>query len=239
VRERLPFVLRQVRRRNDVGLYRLRESGVAIALRHGTPDMNTLEEIFRMGHYTIPEPVTDLLDATDRPLEVVDLGANVGLFGAYVLGRYPSARIVAFEPHPANAALLRRVIEANGLEDRWQLVEAAAAAGDGSVEFSGDFNTGRVGDGGFEVPAVDIFPFLARADLAKIDIEGAEWALFADERAKSLSPRVVALEHHPYLSPGDPKEKAHEFLGRAGYETVDQELHGPPGHGMVWGWKTE
>jgi FkbM family methyltransferase len=240
VRERLPFVLHQIRRRNDVGSYHLRESGVAIVLRHGTPDMNTLEEIFRMGHYEIPKPVTELLAAIDRPLQVVDLGANVGLFGAYVLGRYPDARIVAFEPHPANAALLRRVIEANGPGDRWELVEAAAAASDGSVEFSGDFNTGRVGEGGFSVPAVAIFPYLAGVDLAKIDIEGAEWELFADERSTSLSSRVVALEHHPYLCPGDsPKQKAHEFLGRAGYETVDQKLHGPPGHGMVWGWKSE
>lgn len=238
VRERMAFTIRQVRRRNDVGIYRVKSSGVAIALRHGTPDMNTLEEIFRMGHYDIPQPAKERLDGFDRPLQVVDLGANIGLFSAYVLGLYPDARIVGFEPHPANAALLRRVIEANGLGERWQLIEAAAAASDGVVEFSGDFNTGRVGEGGLTVPAVDAFPYLEGADLAKIDIEGAEWELLADERAGSLSAAVVALEHHPYRSPGDdPKEQAHLALRKAGYQTVDQVLHGPPGHGMVWGWK--
>ena len=42
------------------------------------------------------------------PRFVLDCGANVGYTTAYFLNRFPSARVVAVEPDPGNAALLRR-----------------------------------------------------------------------------------------------------------------------------------
>jgi FkbM family methyltransferase len=245
VQEPARFTLRQAQRRRLLGAYRLRGSGIVIFLRHNTPDVNTLDEIFRLGHYEPPAPVLATLGAVEPPIETVDLGANIGLFGAYLLERFPNAKIVAFEPDEANAEVHERSIEANGAGDRWQLLRAAATSSDGTAAFSrGGFTTGRIeaGNGEQTVVALDVFPYLESVDLLKIDIEGAEWELLADPRFAAVPAKVVALEYHPHLCPADdPRRLAHDLLRSAAYETADHdvpELLDLPGHGMVWGWKT-
>jgi FkbM family methyltransferase len=235
-------MIRQAQRRRLVGRYRLRASGVTVFLRHNTPDLNTLDEIFRYGHYELPEPVLKALDGLPGPVEIADLGANVGLFGAFVLGQFPDAEVVGFEPDPANAEMHDRTIRANAAA-RWRLVRACAATATGRVAFSADrYTTGRIGEGDLLVEAVDVFPYLESVDLLKIDVEGAEWELLADERFRELPARAVGLEYHPYLCPSDdPQGLAHSLLQRAGYETDDHEVEGLlqlPGHGMVWAWKS-
>lgn len=235
VREPLGFTIRQARRRRELGRYRVRDSGLIVYLRHNTPDIETLDEIFRHGHYDLPRRVAATLPEAPH---VVDLGANVGLFGVWLLGRYPQARVVGFEPDPANADVHESTIEANGLRERWRLVRACATARDGTVEFSGTFATGRIGDGGKSVPAVDVFPFLKAADLLKVDIEGGEWELLADSRFADTRTRAIALEYHSHRAPqGEPRAVAHELLRGAGYETADRQLFWPPGQGMIWAWK--
>jgi FkbM family methyltransferase len=242
VHESAAFALRLATRDSSTARYRLRGSDVVIHLRHATPDVNTLEEIFRLGHYAIPGPVAAALDAVPGTLEVVDLGANIGLFGAYVLRRYPSARITAFEPDPANLALLRRSAQANGGAWRWEIVPACAAVADGEVPFAaGRFTTSRLTDAGAQrAPAVDVFAHLDRVDLVKIDIEGAEWPILADPRFSRVPARAVALEYHPHLCPApDPRAAALHALRSAGYRTAELDFALPPGHGVVWGWRPD
>jgi len=65
------------------------------------------DEIFRAGcydHVALPQP----------PL-VVDAGANIGMFALYIKRRYPAAEILAFEPTPESAAVLRQNIGLHGL----------------------------------------------------------------------------------------------------------------------------
>lgn len=172
---------------------------------------------------------------------IVDLGANIGLFGAFILGRFPDARVTGFEPEPSNAVLHRRTIAANDGAS-WELVEAAAATVDGTVQFTaGGSTTGHVGDGNLTVVSVDVFSYLEGVDLLKIDIEGAEWALLADPRFAGVSARAVALEYHPRGCPSsDARAAAHETLRAAGYDTVDHDspsFAGLANQGMVWAWK--
>ena len=242
VREPLRFTLRQALRRRRLGRYRLRVSRIPVYLRHNTPDMNTLDEIFRHGHYDLPRPVEEVLEATPGTVRIVDLGANVGLFGAFALGVFPDARIVGFEPEPSNADMHRRTIGAREADGRWVLVEAAAAGADGTVSFSADgFTTGHVGEGELTVPAVDVFPYLDAVDLLKIDVEGAEWNLLADPRFAEVPAGAVALEYHPRGCPSeDPRSFAHKLLRDCGYETADHDspsFAGLEGQGMVWAWK--
>jgi FkbM family methyltransferase len=171
---------------------------------------------------------------------VLDLGANVGLFGVWALNRFPGCEITAFEPDPTNAAVARSSIEANGSNDRWHLVEAAATATNGRVPFiQGESSRSRIEPGGgTEVEAVDVFPYFEEADLAKVDIEGGEWVLLADPRFRNLGLTALVLEYHPDQATGpDPRGLALEAVRAAGYEACVVEEFGA-GHGMLWAWRT-
>ena len=198
-----------------------------------------LDEIFSQQEYEPPREARVALSALGTTPRVVDIGANIGLFGAWALARFPGATIVAVEADPANAAVHRRTIEANGLEERWRLVEGFAYTGSGIVRFAaGEHATshGAKGDDEWvEVPAVDVLPHIADADLVKIDIEGAEWDLLADPRFKEARPRVVVLEFHQEHCPGpDAPAAAEHALRAAGFEVVHGSRKPQFGAGLLW-----
>jgi FkbM family methyltransferase len=221
------------------GDYHLRESGVAVAIRHHTADVLVLDEVFSQREYEPPPEIEAALAALPRAPRVVDLGANIGLFGAWLLGRFPEAVIVGVEADPTNAEIHRRAIEANGLAARWRLVEAFASTAPGVVRFvAGEHATSHEagqGAGGVEVRAVDVLPELAEADVVKIDIEGAEWPLLADRRFSRLRPSVVVLEYHREgCSDQDPAAVADRALRAAGLEVVRGDRKPQFGAGLLW-----
>ena len=237
--ERLRFAANELRWRPVTAVYRLRESGVADALRHHTDDVLVLDEIFSQREYDPPAGVEAALAALPAAPRVVDLGANIGLFGAWVLGRFPDATIVAVEADPANAEVHRRAIDANGLAGRWRLVEAFAATAPGVTRFAvGEHaRSHRAGrdENAVEVEAVDVFPELAEADFVKIDVEGAEWELLADARFRRLRPKVVVLEYHREGSPdSDPAVAAKQALRRAGLQVIPAGRKPEFGAGILW-----
>jgi FkbM family methyltransferase len=243
VREWPTFALRELFARRMVGCYHIRESGVKVCVRHTTHDVMGLDEVFSQHLYALPAPVSTALQS-GRPLEVVDLGANIGHFGAWVIGLFPDARMTGFEPDNGNARLLSRCIEANGRERSWKLVKACAWTSNGSLRFVGSRGAtshvpapGEEGPGATTVPALDVFPYLERVDLLKVDIEGGEWAILGDPRFASVPARAVVLEYHPHLCPGDDaRGQAFVLLEKAGY-TVAPISHRPDGIGMLWAWK--
>ena len=225
--------------------------------------MWVLEEIFRFRVYEPPAPVRRALAAIERPVRILDLGGHVGFFGMFMRGLLPDPSIVSLEPDPRNFDLLRRCIEANGLQQRWRAIRACAATADGTAEFQSSFHLSRiaapsddslrefqtrVGDTfpflegtsllsaeRREVACRDVFPLLAEADLVKIDIEGGEWEILADQRVAELEAVAVVLEYHPIGAPPDPEGALQHALERAGYQVV------PPVRGvdagMVWAWR--
>jgi FkbM family methyltransferase len=233
VSERIRFLARELRSPEEPQAYRLRSGGATVLVRHGTPDVAALGEVFYERHYDPPHQVAAFLRSLGRPPTILDLGANVGFFAAFASTWFPDAPLVAFEPDPSNVGLLRRVAAANDWD--WDVVEAAAAPADGVVPFaSGRFTHSRIEEGGATVRAVDVMPFLERSDYAKIDIEGAEWAILGDERFPAVAPPALALEHHPYLSPAeDPRSAALHLLSSAGYELL-RALDLAPGQGLLW-----
>jgi FkbM family methyltransferase len=167
----LAFVARELLGRRGLFRYRERVGGMTVLVRHGSADPVTLGEVFHERDYEPPPEVP-----LGGPRHVVDLGANVGYFGAFALGRWPEARVVAYEPDPANAAVHLRAIALNGLADRWELRRAAAAAADGELRFraSGDALSRADASGELVVRSEDVLPVAADADLLKLDVEGAE-----------------------------------------------------------------
>jgi FkbM family methyltransferase len=236
------FVLRELPRRRVLARYRLRDGDFDVLIRHGTADVATLDEVFYRREYDFPTPVRRGLDSTGAPLSVVDLGANIGLFDLWVLGHFPDAQIVAVEPDPANLDVIRRCLTLNDRTGRWRLMEAAASNREGSASFTaGGASLSRIeAEGGnLTVRTIDIFPYLERADLIKIDIEGGEWAILTDPRFRELAPRGLVLEYHPHLAPdGDPAELARSLVAGAGLHVEPASQFGP-GHGMLWAWRPE
>jgi FkbM family methyltransferase len=229
-RARVRFLAREARSPSGPRVYRLREPDAIVYVRHGTPDVAALGEVFYERQYEPPPGVAAVLEGLDRPLEILDLGANVGYFSVFAAFRFPGSRIVAFEPDPANAELMRRTIEANNLD--CELVEAAASTRDGEVPFAGGgYTLSRIDPGGEPVPARDVLPQLSEFDLAKIDIEGGEWELLSDSRFPSSTSRALALEFHTHLAP--PDADAQSVLEAAGY-SIERRLQFGERHGLLW-----
>lgn len=243
VRETARFATREMRGVDSTHVYRIRTSGLRASITHGTPDVLTLDQAFYQHVYEPPAAVRATLEASGRPLRAIDLGANIGLWGLWLHGRFPVGRVTAVEPDPENAAKHRHQIALNNLGGSWELMQAAATGTAGTVAFTvGRATTGRIGEpeepGTVDVQGIDVFALLDNVDLLKLDIEGAEWPILSDPRWAALKTPVVMLEYHPYGAPSaDPLRDAIEALAGAGYETLP--LHGAPdGTGIVWGWRT-
>ncbi len=243
VRESPAFALRELTGSRSVHVYRIRGDGPRAQIAHSTPDVHALDQAFYQHAHEPPSGALATLQSLGHPLRALDLGANIGMWGLWLHGRFPVRRVVALEPDPQNILRHRTQIELNGLEESWELIEAAAVTADGSVAFTvGQATNGRVTnalrDGAASVAGRDTFALLDGLDLLKIDIEGGEWALLADPRAGELRVPVVMLEYHAdNAASTDPGADARRALERAGY-TTETAAETQPGYGVVWGWKT-
>ena len=236
VRESTAFVVRQLLRQGGVFAYRPRACpGIRVLVRHGPSDPIILGEVFHERDYEPPAELPPL-----EPRRIVDLGANVGYFGAFALERWPESTVVAYEPDPISAAVHARTIELNGLGQRWTLRRVAAAARDGELRFHalGHALSHAAEDGDVVVPAEDVLPVIAGVDLLKIDTEGGEWPILADPRFATSPPRAVVLEYHPQGAPGaDPRAAVMDYLARAGLTATATIFERADGYGMLWAWR--
>ena len=217
-----------------------RVDGRTVTLKHDSNTSFVFREMFVDRRYAPPPEIASML-ATDRPLTILELGGHIGLFGLYASIEWPKCEIRAFEPDPTNAAKYRQLIADNHFD--WNLTAACAGNRNGTVHFSaigsGDSSISQDGIGSL-VPIVDVVPLFETADLVKMDIEGGEWEILADERLSSGSNTrtpVVVMEYHPYSCPGDdPRQLAIQLLHAAGYRTRPI-CHGADGVGMLWAYR--
>jgi FkbM family methyltransferase len=162
------------------GVWEVAVPGLAypLALRPGTADANTFEKIFVWNDYDLQYP--------DDVKTVIDAGANIGLSAVFFAARFPKATILAIEPEHENLQLLKRntagypgVVPLHaalwgtdttlGLTNAQAPVDSyryAPQSADASVE-------------AFSVPSILARHDIAGVDVMKIDIEGAEAAVFA------------------------------------------------------------
>jgi FkbM family methyltransferase len=238
--------------------YRLRDSGLRIYLRHQTRDVDIFKEIFGTGYgpnsYEPPAAIAAALDAAGSP-SILDLGGNIGLFGVYVLGRWPRATVRSFEPDPTNLPMLERVIAVNELGDRWSVASVAVANQVGELPFlSGLFaesqlaavadptskapDAARIEDGEtIMVATVDLFEQDVHANLMKMDIEGGEWSILTDPRMRELDADAIVLEWHASGCPEpDARATAMRLLREAGYVRME-ESENFANRGLLWAWR--
>ncbi|HMK63225.1 MAG TPA: FkbM family methyltransferase [Acidimicrobiales bacterium] len=172
--------------------------GTVLFYRTNKADLDIFREVFIYEVYRLPEHL--------RPAGVlVDLGANIGMASVWCARRYDVERVVAVEPVPANAALLRKNIEVNSIP--CQIVQATVGPRRGEVSFSTDQRAGEghvVEEGmtDFTVEMVtmdDVLKDVARPiALLKMDIEGGEGPLINEGSLSWLNDiEIIAAELHP------------------------------------------
>lgn len=163
---------------------------------------------------------------------VLDVGAHIGTATIYFKTLYPKAEILAFEPNPNTAKLLRSNIEANNLKDV-AVIEAAVWKKEGKIPLYIDTvneNPWTWGDSLVEniwssktpptpikVKSVRLSSYLGRPiDLLKLDIEGVEEEVVRECSDKLSVVKNLILEYH-----GTPKTNSAN-----GFEEIVRILEG-------------
>lgn len=190
-----------------------------VVVRDGTSDQAVLEQIFQTEEFNFSTaPQFDWIRAAydaklargETPL-VIDCGANNGLTCLWYAQHLPKARIVGIEPSADNVAIARQntaqrplveILEAAVNDTPGRLVIANPDA-EAFAFITTDAAAGASGG----VDAVTIDGLLERygaerALIVKVDIEGAEHALFRSNLNWLDRVDLLTVETHDWLFPG-------------------------------------
>jgi FkbM family methyltransferase len=150
----------------------------------------------------------DSVKPAEQPVLILDCGANVGYTAAYLLTRFPRATLIAVEPDPGNASMLRQNLAPFGSRvsiketaiwshETGLVLESTAGA---RAEFARQVREVERGEKA-QLMATDILSLLEesgheRIGLLKVDIEGAERVLFRHSTAWMHLVDNIAVELH-------------------------------------------
>lgn len=171
----------------------LRTLAHPILIRPGTDDVRAvLDNIVR-------EEYGDFR-AGDAPAWMIDAGAYIGDTAAYFLSRFARLHVVALEPNPPSHALARRNLEPYG--DRATLLACGLSGSGEPMRVDGRETGASLAPSEDGIPCTTVPALLdrfgiARLDILKLDVEGAEESIFR-EAADVWLPRVdrILIEIH-------------------------------------------
>lgn len=164
-----------------------------ISLRPGTDDVGTIISNVIREEYGRYKPKQD-------PEWMIDAGAYIGDTTAYYLSKYPKLQVIALEPNPENYDMARQNLEPYG--DRVVLLKKGLYSSEESQKFSGSETFASVAASGFEIDCTTVPALLKQfsithLDLLKMDIEGAEEAVFSAKPEVWLgSVGLLIIEFH-------------------------------------------
>ncbi len=144
---------------------------------------------------------------------IIDCGGHIGLAVLYFKSLYPRARIVTFEPNPETFFLLQRNIAQNNLrgieavnmalshedkEDATLYVgENFLEAWDSTDTLEADLWANMHRYRGIPVRSARLSSYIkGRIEFIKLDIEGAEYDVLKESKAKIGSVGAITLEYH-------------------------------------------
>jgi FkbM family methyltransferase len=139
-------------------------------------------------------------NATDGPGLVFDVGANQGITSLFYARTFPSALVVAVEPHPFNAAQILRNARAN-LAGNLAVLPCAVSERPGEVFISDHSNSSVVARDGISVPAVRLDDLRSGpVRFLKIDVEGLELEVLRGAESLVRADRpVLDVEVHLFF----------------------------------------
>jgi FkbM family methyltransferase len=164
-----------------------------ILIRPGTQDAHTIINNVIRKEY-------DQVNLTTAPLWMIDAGAYIGDTSAYFLSRFPGLKIVALEPNPSAYEMAKQNLKPYG--DRAILLQKGLYIIDGVAFFSGNDTGAAIGETGFKIDCTTILSLIEkysipRIDILKMDIEGAEGAIFGSNPENWLNRiDILIIEIH-------------------------------------------
>jgi FkbM family methyltransferase len=172
---------------------RLRSLAHPILIRPGTHDAGTvINNIVReeYGHFPMPA----------EPKWLIDAGAYIGDTCAYFLSKFPALRAIALEPNPSSYEIARENLKPYG--ERAVLEKLGLYSEEKVLFFAGDGLEASISTSGTQIACTTLAAIMARhsithVDILKLDIEGAEDAIFrANPEAWLGSIGLLILEIH-------------------------------------------
>ena len=180
---------------------------------------------------------------------VIDIGANVGFFGLYILSKYPKAKVLGFEPMPFNYEQLQKYQKSYPEFDWINYNKAVADHADGLTLYSSTLDGFSTMAGLFasdgrgkpiQVETLTLEKVMNDAkieaiDLLKLDCEGSEYSILYSLTDDILSKiKFMSIETHK----GNTSEETHDAMLKYLKEkdwNYSEERHGD-GYGYIWAW---
>ena len=153
-------------------------------VRPGMKDVSVVINNFIREEYGAIEPPCS-------PKILVDGGAFIGDTSAYFLSKYQRLHCIAFEPMPDSFAAAQKNLSVYG--DRVELFQMALTVDGQPIRMAGEETGARASAcGDIEIESMTIEQILQRLpgnriDILKLDVEGAEGPIFANEPERWLS----------------------------------------------------
>ena len=195
-------------------------------------DLDVFCQVWTDQHYrAVVKYMRKWVTATDE-LRIIDAGANVGFTTLYLKAQFPNAHVISLEPEESNYAQMTHNVARNALENvtplqagLWKSQAFLEVGRDTYDQREWSFYVREV-PGPTTLPGYDVQALLRQArwdsvDLLKMDIEGAERYLFADDHAAAQTlgnVRFLALEIH---DADDLRARIYRQLRQRGFEFFD------------------
>lgn len=165
-------------------------------------------EIFRTQYNPVLTYIKNILK-TKSNLNIIDGGANIGIFSRAILGVAPDANIIAIEPEKENFMMLKRNTGSYSKVEClncgiWNKRTILKIREDNVKSYA--FQVVEAEDGDIEAVSIDNLldaRQFERVDVLKLDIEGSESVVFSEEKKGWLDKcDIVVIETHESIVPG-------------------------------------
>ena len=193
---------------------------VTFRLRRGNESDYSIASEFLKGGYQAPDFVPD---------QIVDGGANIGLFSVLAADRFPSAKLILFEPDAENIAMAEINLTQNGID--CEIHQKGLWSRSATLYFrpsGSNFSSlsGIVADSPPGSPVEVVGLSIGRNCWLKLDIEGSEYEVLPALLKGEVCPRWLSAELHFYDKRGS---VLRELLTAHGY-TIEGNLEICRGH---------